>query len=109
MKRNKPATTLKAGQLVACRDAASGKWRLMIFDSVQDGRLFAREPEWGESRRESFAQVVPAERIWPGIFLASDKEARAEAEESLTAAYFAGYYDGHDGKRVKPAKKAGGA
>ena len=67
----------KIGQLVACRQAACVEWLLGIFDGEKDGRLYVRPPlslTCASKKSEWFSQVEPAEHIWPGIFMACDRE-----------------------------------
>jgi len=67
----------KIGQLVACRQAACAEWLLGIFDGEKDGRLYVRPPlslTCASKKSEWFSQVEPAEHIWPGVFMACDRE-----------------------------------
>ena len=67
----------KIGQLVACRQAACVEWLLGIFDGEKDGRPYVRPPlslTCASKKSEWFSQVEPAEYIWPGIFMACDRE-----------------------------------
>ena len=67
----------RQGQLVACRQAACAEWLLGIFDGEKGGRFYVRPPlslTCASKKSEWFSQVEPAEHIWPGIFMACDRE-----------------------------------
>ena len=64
----------KKGQLVAVRDSDDCEWRLRIYDHERGGQHFCLAPEHELSQAMWWAQVCPAEFIWPNIFLSVDRE-----------------------------------
>lgn len=80
----------RKGQLVACRQAACVEWLLGIFDGEKDGRLYVRPPlslTCASKKTEWFSQVEPAERIWPGLFLASHRRDELVYRQALDKAH----------------------
>ena len=54
---------IKKGQFVAARNEKQHPWRLGIYDSQVDDKIFVRTVQ-NEAATE-FKEVVPAEMIWP--------------------------------------------
>lgn len=65
---------LREGQLVAVRDSSDCEWKLRIFDHERGGLCFCIDPEHEMSQAVWWAQVCPAEWIWPNVFIACDRE-----------------------------------
>ncbi len=64
----------RKGQLVAVRDADDCEWRLRIYDHERGGQHFCLDPEHELSQAMWWAQICPAEFVWPNIFLVVDRE-----------------------------------
>ena len=64
----------RKGQLVAVRDHDGAEWKLRVFDHESAGMLFCTPAE-GEAKMPIWwAQVCPAEVVWPHIFLSVERE-----------------------------------
>ena len=64
----------RKGQLVAVRDSDDCEWKLRIYDHERGGQHFCLDPEHELSQAMWWAQICPAEFIWPNIFLAVERE-----------------------------------
>ena len=65
----------KKGQLVAVRDYNGAKWNLRVYDHERGGRHYCRIVDGlGTVGGIWWAQVCPAEIVWPNIFLSCDRE-----------------------------------
>ena len=64
----------KSGQLVAVRDGDGCAWSLRAYGHKRGGQHFCREPEKARSQAVWWAQVCPAEEVWPELFFRRDCE-----------------------------------
>lgn len=64
----------RRGQLVAVRDSDDCEWKLRIYDHERGGQHFCLDPEHELSQAMWWAQICPAEFVWPNIFLNVDRE-----------------------------------
>ena len=66
---------LKKGQLVAVRDYNEAEWKLRVYDHERSGQHYCRIVDGlGTVGGVWWAQVCPAEIVWPNIFLAVERE-----------------------------------
>ena len=64
----------KQGQLVAVRDCNDSDWQIRVYDHERGGQHYCIDPAHEMSQAVWWAQVCPAEFIWPNIFLSCDRE-----------------------------------
>lgn len=64
----------RQGQLVAVRDSNDSEWKLRVYDHERGGQHYCIDPAHEMSQAVWWAQVCPAEFIWPNIFLSCDRE-----------------------------------
>ena len=63
----------RKGQLVAVRDHDGAEWKLRVFDHENAGMNFCQGVEGETTMPIWWAQVRPAEEMWPDIFLGREK------------------------------------
>lgn len=79
-------TEFKKGQLVAVRDGAPGciEWHLrqyVAFDSKNKKHVTSLIG--GGSREFCWDECIPAEDVWPGIFIGWERSAREQSDHAV--------------------------
>jgi len=64
----------RQGQLVAVRDSNDSEWQIRVYDHERGGQHYCIDPAHEMSQVVWWAQVCPAEFIWPNVHLACDRE-----------------------------------
>ena len=72
------------GQLVAVRDYDEAEWKLRVYDHERDGRHYCRLIDGlGTIGGVGWNQVVPADVVWPDIFLGNERDIIDAQQQSL--------------------------
>lgn len=74
----------KKGQLVAVRDYEPQEWQLRMFDCMSPGgQAFCRRIPYGNEPKMWWNQILPAEEVWPEIFIGWERRAGEQAAEAV--------------------------